>query len=234
MKNKLEIQNLKISTFGYEGRTILDIPYYCQNNFDELLICGDEGAGKTTFLYAIAGLFLKLEGKVNWNAKNIYQMSPSQRDKWNGNKVGFIYQNFQISDEISVLDNILLPSGFDSVMCPEHLMHKAEKLADQFGISIYAAIDRMSQAEKQYIAIARALMLDASIIIADDLTAGLEPTEATNLLNQLRTECQKDDKMLIMASNDAVVYAQMKPKLKLKDGRIVDAQNTIQAQLSIA
>lgn len=234
MTKKLEIQNLKINSFGYETHNILDIPYYCHEEVSELLVTGGANAGKTTFLYAIAGLFLKLEGKVNWNAKDIYKMQPRQRDSWNADNVGIIYQNFQLNEDISVLDNILQPTGFDSVICPEHLMQKAEMLAEKFEVSIFAPIGNMTQAQKQHIALARALVKDANIIIADELTAGLDSVMASKLLNHLRFECAQDEKILVLASDDAMVAEQINHKLELRHGRIVETSQQIHLSQKMA
>lgn len=234
MKNSFEIQNLKINTCGVNNKTILDIPYYHQENVRELLVTGGKGAGKTTFLYAIAGLFLKLNGKVKWNGKSIYDMAPSERDAWSNNRVGFVYQSYQLNDEISVLDNILLPTGFDSIICPEPLMQKAEQLADKFGVSIFSSINKLQPVQKQYIAIARALINDAELVIADDLTAGLDIVAATTLLNHLREECRLGNKSLVIASDKKIVKAHMPTEIKLEQGRLLLAHDEMSEQLHIA
>lgn len=79
MSKSLEIQNLKINTFGINNQTILDVPYFNLEGERELVISGASGSGKTTFLYAIAGLFLKLDGKVSWDRSNLYNLASVER-----------------------------------------------------------------------------------------------------------------------------------------------------------
>ena len=222
MGKNLEIQNLKINTFGFNNQTILDIPYFNMENERELVISGASGSGKTTFLYAIAGLFLKLDGKVSWDRNNLYNLAPIERDRWRSQNLGIIFQNFQLLDELSVLDNILVPTGFDSFFCPKDMIYKAEKLADEFSISIHhSSIAHMSRGEKQRIALARALIKDAPIILADEPTASLDEDNARNILQHLRKISQETDKTLIIVSHDPVIMEQIDNKLVLEHGKII-------------
>lgn len=223
MSKTFEIQNLKINTFGVNNQVILDIPYFNLEAERELVVSGPSGSGKTTFLYAIAGLFLKLEGKVSWDRSNLYNLASVERDKWRSQNLGIIFQNFQLIDELSVLDNILVPTGFDSFFCPKDMIHKAEKLADEFSISIHnSSIAHMSRGEKQRIALARALIKDAPIILADEPTASLDEQNAQNILEHLRNISQENDKTLIIVSHDPVIMEQIDNKLVLEHGKIIE------------
>lgn len=223
MSKSLEIQNLKINTFGINNQTILDVPYFNLEGERELVISGASGSGKTTFLYAIAGLFLKLDGKVSWDRSNLYNLASVERDRWRSQNLGIIFQNFQLLDELSVLDNILVPTGFDSFFCPKDMIYKAEKLADEFSISIHNnTIAHMSRGEKQRIALARALIKDAPIILADEPTASLDEDNARNIMEHLRNISKESQKTLIIVSHDPAIMEQIDNKLVLERGKIIE------------
>lgn len=223
MSESLEIQNLKINTFGVNNRVILDIAYFNLEGERELVVSGASGSGKTTFLYAIAGLFLKLGGKVNWHGSNLYNLAPVECDKWRRQNLGMIFQNFQLIDELSVLDNILLPIGFDEFFCPPEMIDKAKQLADEFSIPLdNDRIAHMSRGEKQRIALARALIKDPPIILADEPTASLDEENARNILEHLRNISQAAQKTLIIVSHDPAIMEQIDNKVVLEHGKIIE------------
>jgi len=184
-------------------------------------IAGPSGAGKTTLLDISSGLLTPTTGRVTWGDNQISGLRAGADALWRRLTLGFIFQDFHLLPELSVLDNILLPAWFGSFRAPIELQGRARELASRLRLP---DMDRpagvLSRGEQQRVAIARALLHDAALIIADEPTANLDAVNGAEIINLLITEAERRKATLLVATHDAALLARLDQVIHLKDGRI--------------
>ena len=117
--NGLELQDILL-TFpeGGRRRTVLDIPYLKVTSGEHIGIRGASGSGKSSLLNVVSGLVLPDRGTVRWGATVPGALSEHERDRWRGQHIGFVFQDFQLFPELEALENVLLPSTFTGWCIP--------------------------------------------------------------------------------------------------------------------
>jgi ABC-type lipoprotein export system ATPase subunit len=184
-------------------------------------IAGPSGAGKTTLLDIASGLLTPTTGRVTWGDKQISGLRAGADALWRRLTLGFIFQDFHLLSELSVLDNILLPAWFGSFRAPTELQGRARELALRLRLpDMHRPAGVLSRGEQQRVAIARALLHDAALIIADEPTANLDAVNGAEIINLLITEAERRKATLLVATHDATLLARLDQVIHLKDGRI--------------
>ena len=117
--NGLELQDILL-TFpeGGRRRTVLDIPYLKVTSGEHIGIRGASGSGKSSLLNVVSGLVLPDRGTVRWGATVPGALSEHERDRWRGQHIGFVFQDFQLFPELEALENVLLPATFTGWRIP--------------------------------------------------------------------------------------------------------------------
>ena len=117
--NGLELQDILL-TFpeGGRRRTVLDIPYLKVTSGEHIGIRGASGSGKSSLLNVVSGLVLPDRGTVRWGATVPGALSEHERDRWRGQHIGFVFQDFQLFPELEALENVLLPATFTGSLDP--------------------------------------------------------------------------------------------------------------------
>ena len=177
--NGLELQNILL-TFpeGGQRRTVLDIPYLKVTSGEHVGIRGASGSGKSSLLNVVSGLVLPDRGTVRWGATVPGALPEHQRDRWRGQHIGFVFQDFQLFPELEALENVLLPATFTGWRIPEALIRRGRGLLEQMHVCPTRKVRALSRGEKQRVAIARAVLLKPGIILADEPTASLDEANA--------------------------------------------------------
>ena len=183
----LQIANLKIAT---GSRTAF---------------IGPSGSGKTTLLNLLAGIVLPEQGSISWGAAQINQYNESKRRAYRIQNIGFIFQDFKLINYLSVMDNILLPYRINNKLkLSAETKERARSLAAFAGIekhlSKYAT--KLSQGEKQRVAICRALVNEPEIILADEPTGNLDPRNKERTMELLYDYCKRQKATLITVTHD--------------------------------
>ncbi len=149
-----------------------------KNNFsvgkgEIAVIIGKSGSGKSTFLNILGGLMPPDTGEVLVDGSSLYKLNESARADFRSSKIGFIFQSFNLIDELSVINNVRLP--FDILKRP-HNKAKEKELFSQLEIEhrLNFYPDQLSGGERQRVAIARALLMEPDIILADEPTGNLD------------------------------------------------------------
>jgi len=170
------------------------------NEFIALL--GPSGSGKTTLLSIIGGLDSPTNGTVSFKNKNIHKLSDKILSNYRNNEIGFIFQEFHLEPNLTVLDNILLPTHFNDKK--KNKKEKATKLLKEVGLfkKISRKANELSGGEKQRVAIARALINDPSIILADEPTGNLDKETGKIIINLLKSLHKNHKVTLIIATHD--------------------------------
>ncbi len=184
-------------------------------------IAGASGAGKTTLLDVASGLLVPTVGQVAWGELHLSDLSRGACDRWRRDSVGFVFQDFHLVPELTVLDNILLPVWFGAFRAPSVLRLKALELIERLKLPAPRRLAGvLSRGEQQRVAIARALMLDAPLIIADEPTASLDAVNGAEIADLLIAEASQRSATLLVATHDKDLLARLDGVLQMEAGRI--------------
>ncbi len=168
-------------------------------------LIGPSGYGKTTMLNIIAGIILPEEGEVGVEGATINKLSDSARRNYRINNIGFVFQDFRLVPYLTVLDNIMLPFKINNSLKPDAgSLKKARELAAE--LKIEKLINKfpalLSHGERQRAAIARALINDPKVILADEPTGNLDPENKQRIKNILFAAIDKFKTTLITVTHD--------------------------------
>ena len=222
--NGLELQDILL-TFpeGGRRRTVLDIPYLKVTSGEHIGIRGASGSGKSSLLNVVSGLVLPDRGTVRWGATVPGALSEHERDRWRGQHIGFVFQDFQLFPELEALENVLLPATFTGWRIPEALIRRGRGLLEQMHVCPTRKVRALSRGEKQRVAIARAVLLKPGIILADEPTASLDEANAGQVTLLLSGYARTLGSTLLVVSHDDAVLADMDRVLDLNRGLVREA-----------
>jgi len=184
-------------------------------------IMGASGSGKTTLLNCIATMLKPTSGQVLLEGQNISSFRGSQLAKYRGSKIGYLFQEFELLDNLTARENIVLPlsiHGENSKMEEEQL----QKLAKQFDIEelLNKFPSQMSGGQKQRVAAARSLISNPSIVLADEPTGALDSKNAKILMEKLSSANQTAGTTILMVTHDANAASFCSRILFIQDGVI--------------
>ncbi|MBI9016024.1 MAG: ABC transporter ATP-binding protein [Phycisphaerae bacterium] len=180
-------------------------------------IQGPSGCGKTTLLMTIGAMLQPSSGDVVINNENIYSLSQYNRNRFRAANIGFVFQMFHLVPYLTILDNVMLAA----VKKDKSSKDRARQLLDEFGLAhrITHRPDQLSTGEKQRTAIARAILNNPPLILADEPTGNLDPENAAIVLKFLKDYHSKGHTIVVVThgqetKNIATV------KINLKDGKL--------------
>jgi len=215
----LEVQNLSKIFRGPEGPLNAVDNVSLQVKAGEFLaVQGPSGSGKTTLLLSIGGLQTPDKGNVIVEGKNIYRMSPDARVQFRAGTIGFVFQQFYLIPYLSVLDNVLAPS----VALPHSEASKrAQELIERFKLTGRSSHkpSELSTGERQRTAMARALLNNPKLLLADEPTGNLDKENTDIILNFL-SEFAKSGGTALMVTHSEQAAAYTDRELHLKNGKI--------------
>lgn len=185
-----------------------------------LAVTGASGSGKSTFVNLIAGLERPTSGQILWNSTEIGALRESTRDRWRGQHVGLVMQEFHLFPGLSALENVLLPARLSRV-ADAAMIERAGALLDQVGLTRpKQPIGSMSRGEMQRVAVARALLRAPAVIIADEPTASLDAENGAAIADLLVRLASERGATLIAVSHDPILIERLPRRLSLTAGRI--------------
>lgn len=186
---------------------------------------GPSGSGKTTLLSLLGCMARPTSGKVQFDGKDVSRLPERFLARVRRDNYGFIFQQFNLIRDISVLDNVLLPLIPSNIPVAQ-LKHCGMGLLDKLEIATKAKtrVSQLSGGEQQRVAIARALIANPQVIIADEPTAHLDSKLSAEFLDIL-TKLNKEGKTIIIATHDPFVYnhSLIHRTFEMSDGRLVGA-----------
>jgi putative ABC transport system ATP-binding protein len=188
-------------------------------------LCGSSGSGKSTLLNLVAGLMPVTQGKIIVNNIEINKLNENQLCLFRQKNIGFIFQSFNLLPNLTALDNVELPLVFSGVE-PRARREKAMAILERLGLGdrIGHKPNELSGGQQQRVSIARALVADPPIILADEPTGNLDSVTGDDILNlMLRINQDQNITFLIVTHNlEQARYSNR--VIHLKDGRIVDEE----------
>ena len=186
-----------------------------------LSIMGPSGAGKTTLLNILSTIDKPTSGKVYYENKDINKMSNKELSKFRRDNIGFIFQDYNLLDSMSVEDNIALPLVIANEK-QSKIKSEIIKLSKFFGIEAHLKKYpyELSGGQKQRVATARALITSPKIIFADEPTGALDSKSSSELLNCLKDMNEKFNVTVIMVTHDPFSASYSKKVIFIKDGKL--------------
>jgi putative ABC transport system ATP-binding protein len=172
---------------------------------EHVALIGPSGCGKTTLLNILAGVVLPDAGTVRVANQSVTQLSDARRRDFRIANLGLVFQNFELLDYLTVRDNILLPLRIGrGLSVTQELCQHAESLAARLDIA--DKLDRhppqLSQGERQRVAVCRALLLQPSVILADEPTGNLDPANKFVVLDLLLDHARESGATLLTVTHD--------------------------------
>ena len=171
----------------------------------KVAIIGPSGSGKTTLLHLLAGIKTPQAGEVHVGEAVINQLSTRARRDFRIQRMGLVFQNFELLDYLSVLENILLPFRISPAMrLTREIKQRAAELADRVGMGdkLKRYANRLSQGERQRVAVCRALLGEPKLLLADEPTGNLDPANKNRVLKILTDYADRSGATLVAVTHD--------------------------------
>ena len=184
-------------------------------------IMGPSGAGKTTLLNILSTVDKPTSGRVYYDNRDISKMRNKELSKFRRDNIGFIFQDYNLLDSMSVEDNIALPLVIGNVK-QNKIREEVKRLAKFFGIDnqLSKYPYELSGGQKQRVAAARALITSPKIIFADEPTGALDSKSSSELLNCLKDMNEKFNVTVIMVTHDPFSASYSNKVIFIKDGKL--------------
>ena len=191
-------KNLK---FSYSGQKHFNFPDIHCDDKETLLILGQSGKGKTTLLHLLALLLRPESGEIHIAGNEITTLSSSRITQIRAKNIGIIFQRAHFTGSLSVIDNILLPNYFSG---QKQDKEKARYLAEELGFADHLSknTNQLSQGEQQRVSIARALMNNPNVILADEPTSSLDDNNCQKVIELLKKQSALIGASLVVVTHD--------------------------------
>lgn len=196
---------------------------------DFVAVVGASGSGKSTLLLVLGGMLSPSTGKVHLNGHSLYDLSPNQRAELRRQKIGFVFQTFNLVPYLTALENVQVPlylAGLDEAAQKD----RAVALLGRVGLGdrLDHKPAELSIGQQQRVALARVMANDPEIILADEPTGNLDPETGRQILDLLE-ELNREGCTIVMVTHDSRVAARARRTLRLHDGRICSVSNGLSA-----
>jgi len=190
---------------------------------EAVFLSGASGAGKTTFLYTLAGLERPQSGSVEFEGRRLYSGRSSAEARLRNEKMGFVFQGYFLLPELTALENVLLPALIGRRATTE----EAEESLATVGLAdrMHHLPAELSGGEQQRVAIARALTNNPDIIFADEPTGNLDSKTGDAIMDLLLNLARNRKKTLLVVTHDSRLAARGDRQLHIKDGVLQLAQS---------
>ena len=199
---------LTVKSLGFayrEGEFRLQIPQFAVAAGEKVAVIGPSGSGKTTLLNLVAGIFVPEQGTVRVGDVPVDSLGDAGRRDFRISNIGFVFQDFELLDYLSVLDNILHPYRITRALkLSREVRQRARALAEQMGIAdkLQRYPQELSQGERQRAAICRALLPRPQLILADEATGNLDPENKERILDLLFESVDQHGATLLAVTHD--------------------------------
>lgn len=205
----LELKNIKKSFHQPDGSRlrILDIPHYQVAAGEQVVVVGQSGCGKTTLLHIIAGIGKPDKGMVMVDGWDIVLFPEAERDKFRAERIGYVFQTFNLLPGFTALENVLLSMTFTGRTAD---VDRAKHLLERVGLKdrVTHRPPMLSVGEQQRVAVARALANRPKLILADEPTANVDSGHQQQIVDLLRETCREEQVSLILVTHTPEVSKQ--------------------------
>jgi putative ABC transport system ATP-binding protein len=168
-------------------------------------VIGPSGSGKTTLLNLVAGILVPDSGRVTTDGVEVSSLQESARRDFRVHQIGLVFQEFELLEHLTVLDNILLPCRIvSSISVDQRRRDRAAELAAEIGIQdkLDRYVRKLSQGERQRVALCRALLLEPPLLLCDEPTGNLDPANKAHVLEVLFDYVNRHKTTMLTVTHD--------------------------------
>lgn len=230
----LKMENVS-KTYQHRGQTVtaLDNATVHIPRGDFVSLVGPSGSGKSTLLLMLGGMLSPSQGKILMEDQSVYDMPASERARLRREKVGFVFQTFNLITYLSALENVKVPL-FLAKMEQDAQEERARALLDRVGLSdrLHHKPCELSVGQQQRVALARMLANDPAVILADEPTGNLDPETSKQIIGFLE-DFNQEGRTIVMVTHDPRAARRAKRSLKLANGTIV-SENVVDVPVKLA
>lgn len=193
------------------------------NSGEAVAIVGPSGSGKTTLLHIIGSVLKPDEGSITYDGVDAWSLSDSNRAAFRNENFGYIFQDYALIEDENVYENIRLPLLYAKSIPRSQHKYRIAAAAGLLGIEdkLKVTSSKLSGGEKQRTAIARAIVCDQKVILADEPTGSLDSRNRDVVVDTLLDLCKNHDKTLVMVTHDLSVAERCDRIVVLEDGHLV-------------
>ncbi|MBU2979865.1 ABC transporter ATP-binding protein [Alteromonas sp. C1M14] len=212
-------------TLDYVSDTVKTTPLNGLNltisDGDFIAITGPSGSGKSSFVNVAAGLLKPTAGSVTYNGTDLYGLSRKSLALTRLSNVGIVFQDFRLIDHLNVLDNIVLPAKLLHGKVSDEKTEHAKTLAEQLGINhrLHHFPSQLSGGQQQRVSIARALMNNPTLVIADEPTGNLDHKN-TLAIGEILKNLNTQGTTILLVTHDAEIASMATSTFTIFDGKL--------------
>jgi ABC-type lipoprotein export system ATPase subunit len=218
----LRVEDLSHTYQSTDPRTILHPQSWSLDDGQQVLVRGISGSGKTTLFNILAGLLRPTSGSVYYGEQSLYRLSEAARDRFRARHLGYIFQSHHLIPSLSALENVVAPIAFARILPRGQWRIAAQALLDKLGVGAWSRSTprQLSTGQRLRVAVARALVTNPRVVLADEPTAALDESSAVTVMDTLQQTCQDNGAILIVASHDPALTARFTTTAALQDGHL--------------
>jgi putative ABC transport system ATP-binding protein len=191
--------------YGDEDGFYLSVPSLRFKSGEHTAIVGPSGCGKTTLLSLIAGILQPTRGSIENQSVPLSELGDRERRRFRIQQIGLVFQSFELLDYLDVRDNVLLPYRIHpDLSLSESVRKRAVGLVEAVGLegSIGRAVTELSQGERQRVAVARAMIAQPPLLLADEPTGNLDPNNKLRIIDLLLATSRESESTIITVTHD--------------------------------
>ncbi len=188
-----------------------------------LAVYGPSGSGKTTLLFLLGGLDKPTSGKIYFDGVEVTSMSERKLSKLRRNSFGFVFQNYNLVDELTVLENVMLTMTFEG-RSEREMTDRAKHLLERVGVAgkERRRPSQLSAGEQQRTAVARAIANRPKLVLMDEPTGNLDQENSQELMQLVTEMIQVEGATCIVATHNLDIVHEAQSNILLKSGRVVN------------
>ncbi len=185
-------------------------------------ITGPSGSGKSTLMHILGLLDRPTGGSIYVNGDDVLALDDNQVSTFRSEFVGFVFQQFNLINKLSVIENVMLPTIYSRKKMEEDPKERALYLLERFGIKDKATSfpNKISGGQQQRVAIARALIMNPMLVLADEPTGNLDSKTGEEIMKLLKELNEKDNRTIVVVTHELAIAKKANRIIKVRDGEL--------------